>query len=122
MKNKMKIKYIFQALIITLIVLSVFSCGLLSRKYEKKETVEYKFNTQNKTKISFKNVWKVSTGVGIDSNLKIATTCHKMRKQIMAAVPYIARVILSSNLILSSLYVTSIFWGCILLYLFYPNV
>ena len=52
----MKIKYIFQVLIIILVVLSAFSCGFLSMKHEKKETVEYKLNTQNKTKINFKNV------------------------------------------------------------------
>ena len=78
-------------------------------------------STGSPSKISLKNVWKVSMGVGIDSNLKIATTCHKMRKQIMAAVLYIARVILSSNLILSSLYMLHRFFGDILLYLFYLN-
>lgn len=52
----MKIKSILQFLIIVLIGFSLFSCSFLSRKYEKKETVEYKINTQNKTKLSVNNV------------------------------------------------------------------
>ena len=54
--EKMKIKNILQFLIILLISLSIFSCSMLSRKYEKRETIEYKVNTQNKTKLSVSNI------------------------------------------------------------------
>lgn len=52
----MKTKTILQILVIFAVALASFSCSLLSKRYDKKEKVEYKLNTIGKTKLTLNNI------------------------------------------------------------------
>jgi len=52
----MKTKTILQILVIFAVALASFSCSLLSKKYEKHETVEYNINAVGKTKLKLDNI------------------------------------------------------------------
>ena len=82
----MRTNRIFILILLSVSVLSMFSCSLLSKKYEKKEDEEFKISAVNKTKIDLTNVnGKITVSKG-DSLSGIVIKAEKigyMRKKDM---------------------------------------
>ncbi len=74
----MRTNKIFILILLSVSVLSMFSCSMLGKKYEKKESVEYKISAVNKTKIDLSTISGTINGSKGDSLSGIVIKAEKI--------------------------------------------